>query len=197
MNKIRLLSLFLIFFVVETTTAQKKPKPQAAPKALKASVILDKVNGLYVGIENPIVISAGSAQAAEISATCKKGSVNVNDKGEQVLVCQKPGLDTLVVVAPDGTVGRFPFKLKKLPDPVAKLNGQFVTSTISPAELKACNEVKAVFDLFAYDPKCVVSGFNFTYIPKKQEPVSLVCTSSKFDTKIAEQNLAIIICFLI
>ncbi len=187
MYKIRLFSLIFILFALQIANAQKKTKPQPTPKALRTTVTLDKVNGLYVGIENPVTIQAGNALPLDISATCKKGEVKTNEKGEQTLVCTKPGLDTLVVIAPDGTVGRFSFKLKKLPDPVAKLNGQFLSGTISPADLKTCNEIKAVFDLFAYDPKCVISGFNFTYIPKKQEPVSLVATSAKFDAKIAEQ----------
>jgi GldM C-terminal domain len=186
-NKIGLLLLFLVFSV-QITSAQKKTKPQpAAPKALKAAVTLEKANAIYVGIENPITISAGSASAAEIAAICKKGGVKVNDAGQQVLQCDKPGLDTLVVTAPDGTSERFPFRLKKMPDPVAKLNGQFIAGAISVEELRSCNEVKAVFEALNYDPKCVISGFNFTFIPKKQEPVSLVCTSAKFDTKVAEQ----------
>lgn len=185
MNRVKFISVLLIF-IAQIAYTQKKTKPQAAPKQLKAVVNLEKVNPLYVGIENSIMVSAGAASAAEISTVCKKGEVKTSENGEQVLICSKPGLDTLTVTAPDGTSSRFPFKLKKMPDPVAKLNGQFVSGSITAAELRACNEIKAIFELFNYDPKCVVSGFNFTYIPKKQEPVSLVSTSAKIDAKIAE-----------
>jgi hypothetical protein len=187
MNRVKIIAVLLIL-ITQITYAQKKTKPQlAAPKPLKAVVYLEKVNPIYVGIENPISISAGNASAAEISAICKKGEVKTAENGSQVLLCSKPGLDTLTVTAPDGTSNKFPFKLKKMPDPVAKLNGQFASGTITVAELRACNELKAIFEHFNYDPKCVISGFNFTYIPKKQEPVSLVSTSAKIDSKIAEQ----------
>jgi hypothetical protein len=187
MDKIRFLSFFLLVFLAQITLAQKKSKPQPAPKELKANVTIDKTSALYVGVPSPISITAGAASAAEISATCKKGTIQPNETGEQILTCSKPGLDTLVVVAPDGTVGRFNFKIKKLPDPIAKLNGQHVSGTISAEDLRACNEIKSMFDNLGYEPKCTISSFSFTYIPKKQEPVSLACTNAKFDTKIAEQ----------
>ena len=188
MDKIRVLSFLLLAFFAHTAWAQKKSKPQpAAPKELKATVTLDKTNALYVGIPNPISVSAGVASVTEITMTCKKGAVVPNESGQQTLVCTKPGLDTLIVVAPDGTVGKFNFKIKKLPDPTPKLNGQYVSGSISAEDLKACNEIKLIFDNFGFEPKCTVSGFNFSYIPKKQDPVSLAATNPKFDTKIAEQ----------
>jgi hypothetical protein len=188
MDKIRVLSFLLLALFAQTTWAQKKSKPlPAAAKELKATVSLDKTNVLYVGVPNPIAVSAGTASIAEITMTCKKGAVVPNEAGQQTLVCTKPGLDTLIVVAPDGSVGKFNFKIKKLPDPTPKLNGQHVSGSISAEDLKACNEIKPVFDNFGFEPKCTISGFNFSYIPKKQDPVSLVATNPKFDVKIAEQ----------
>lgn len=188
------MNTFRLFFIValvvtfsNASFAQKKTKPQAAPKELKATVNLDKTSALYVGVENPITITAGNANAADVTATCRKGEIKTNDAGQRVLVCNKPGLDTIVATAPDGSTATFNIKIKKLPDPAAKLNGQFVSGTMSAEQLRTCNEIKAVFDNFAYDPKCNISGFSLAYIPKKQEPSTLVSTSAKFDTKIAEQ----------
>lgn len=189
MDKIRVLSFLLLVLFAQTTWAQKKSKPQqpAAPKELKATVSLDKTNALYVGVPNPISVSAGAASLAEVTMTCKKGAVVPNESGQQTLVCTKPGLDTLIVVAPDGSVGKFNFKIKKLPDPTAKLNGQYISGSISAEELRACNEIKPIFENFGFEPKCTINGFSFSYIPKKQDPVSLVATTPKFDAKIAEQ----------
>lgn len=186
MNRIQFITVLMIL-MTQMLYAQKKTKPQAAPKPLNVVVNLERVNPLYVGVENAITVTAGSASAADISTICKKGEVKTSESGVQTLICSKPGLDTLTVTAPDGTSSKFPFKLKKMPDPAAKLNGQFTSGSITAAEIRACNEIKAIFELFNYDPKCVISGFNFTYIPKKQEPVSLVSTSAKIDAKIAEQ----------
>lgn len=172
---------------LHVVSAQKKTKPQAAPKELKASVTLDKTGAIYLGVETPVTITANGTQPNDLTSICKKGEVRLNAAGQTVLLCSKPGLDTLIVTAPDGSVGRFPFKIKKLPDAAAKLNGKYITGNIAAEEFKACNEVKAVLDGISADPKCVINSFNFSYVPKKQDPVSLASTTAKYDTKIAEQ----------
>ncbi len=187
MKKMFLLTAVVSLMAVTVVQAQKKPRPAPTPKELKATVSLDKANVLYVSVNNPVTLTAGNAVPDDIIASCKKGRVDKDDNGNRTIYCERPGLDTLEVFAPDGTAGKFSFKVKKLPDPAARLNGEFSSGSLTVDELRSCTEISTVYDNPMFTSKCPVSGFNFTYIPKKQEPVSIVSTSAKFDAKIAAQ----------
>jgi hypothetical protein len=189
MKKFFFLTILVSLLSIPIVEAQKKPKAAPAPKALKATVSFDKANVLYVLVNNPVSLTAGNAFPDDIIATCKKGRVDKDDNGQRTIFCEKPGLDTLEVFAPDGTIGRFNFKIKKLPDPVAKLNGQFTSGSMGIEELRACNEITALFDNPMFNVKCPIAGFTFTFVPKKQDPVSIVSTKAQFDAKIAAQLL--------
>ena len=187
MRKLFFLTVVISLMAVPVVHAQKKPKAAPAPKELKATVSMDKANVLYVSVNNPVTITAGNAVPDDIIATCKKGRVDKDDNGNRTIFCEKPGLDTLEVFAPDGTVGKFNFKIKKIPDPAARLNGEFSSGSLSVDELRSCTEISTVYDNPMFTSKCPVNGFTFTYIPKKQEPVSIVSTTAKFDAKVAAQ----------
>lgn len=188
MNKITLfLLLGTLLGFSPSIIAQKKSRPSSQPKPLKATVSFDKANALYTGIENPLMITAGSARPEEISTSCKKGTVKISETGQQTIVFTKPGLDTLVAVAPDGSNEKAYIKIKKLPDPVAKLGGEHGSGVLSVEALRATKEIKAVYDNIPNAPECPIVGYNLIYIALKQDPIVLTTKAPTFDTKIAEQ----------
>ncbi len=131
----------------------------------QATVAATKMNVLYVGVPNPMEISAPGVRADEITPTAsgitfrpdtKKGSFIAsatveNTKGTDIIVKKK-----------DGTVlGKSTFRVKRLPDPVASILGQ-KEGLVSKGKLSAANFLKAEMENFDFDTKVDVVSFKMT-----------------------------------
>ena len=83
-----------------------------------AAVMLDKMNVFYIGVDNPITIGSPtgwdktkvSMSGGSLNGTGSKRVVNVSNIGPA----------SITVVA-DGKTSTFPFRVKKVPDPVLQL----------------------------------------------------------------------------
>ena len=102
----------------------------AAPSA---AVALDKMNVFYIGVPNPISVSAGGVAPSELSVS-GSGGIKLAPKGgagKYEVTATTPGSVTISVSAKtkDGMKpqGTFKFRVKKIPDPVAKVGGNQVT----------------------------------------------------------------------
>jgi gliding motility-associated protein GldM len=107
-----------------------------------ASVFLEKMNVLYIGVDNPLTISGGSAGAEKTSVSFADGSISKSGAaGHWVAKPNKPGMSKIVVTA-DGKRFEFPMRLKYLPPPAAFV-GAKKGGSIGAAELKAIGAVIA------------------------------------------------------
>jgi gliding motility-associated protein GldM len=107
-----------------------------------ASVFLEKMNVLYIGVENPLTISGGSAGAEKTSVSFADGSISRSGaSGHWIAKPSKPGMSKIVVTA-DGKRFEFPMRLKYLPPPAAFV-GSKKGGAIASAELKAIGAVIA------------------------------------------------------
>lgn len=100
-----------------------------------ASVFLEKMNVLYIGVENPITISGGSVGREKVKVSIGNGSI-VNAGGDRYIANPKsPGI-TKINVNADGKNFAFEMRIKYLPNP-AGFVGQKKGGNISSAEFKA------------------------------------------------------------
>lgn len=105
-----------------------------------ASIFLEKMNVLYIGVDNPLTISGGSVGAEKTKVSFADGSITRNGS-HWIAKPSKPGMSKIVVNA-DGKNFEFPMRLKYLPPPVAFV-GAKKGGAISSAELKAIGAVIA------------------------------------------------------
>lgn len=99
-----------------------------------ASVFLEKMNVLYVGVENPMTISGGSVGAEKVRVVFPGGDINSSGGGRYIAKPRSPGLSEIQVVA-DGKTFKFPMRLKSLPNPTGFVGGKKFGS-VSAAEIK-------------------------------------------------------------
>lgn len=89
-----------------------------------ASVFLTKMNVLYAGVDNPMIISAGSAGMEKMQVSISSGDAvrSAGGGGQYVIKPSKQGQAT-INVSVNGKTTPFPMRIKRLPDPTASVGG--------------------------------------------------------------------------
>lgn len=106
-----------------------------------ASVFLEKMNVLYIGVDNPLTISGGSVGAEKVQVSFSNGSIERTGGDRYIAKPKTPGEANIVVNA-DGKKFTFPMRIKYLPNP-AGFVGSKKSGNISSAEFKAIGAVIA------------------------------------------------------
>lgn len=122
--------------------------------ASTTSISADKMNVLYIGLQNPISISAGGVPAEKVSAGINVGSMTKTGAGKYSVVVNKPGTAMVSVNADiDGkirTLGSKEFRIKYIPDPVLKV-GMSKGPSMKAAEFKVQGGLRADLEDFLFD----------------------------------------------
>lgn len=118
------------------------------------TVSADAVKVLYIGLDNPISISAGAVGDEKVSASIDNGSLTKNAPGHYIARPAKPGKATITVNA-EGKITPFEFRVKEVPDPVAMVGG-------SKGGVMRVNDFKAQAGIRAELENFVFEGVKFT-----------------------------------
>jgi gliding motility-associated protein GldM len=120
-----------------------------------ASVFLEKMNVLYQGVENPLLISGGSVGGEKVSVRFTGGDL-VKVGGDRYIAKPTKTGPAEIVVTADGKTFSFPMRCKILPDPVVMV-GNSKGGAISSAAFKAQGGLIAKLDSDFEAPFRVVS----------------------------------------
>jgi gliding motility-associated protein GldM len=121
-----------------------------------ASVFLEKMNVMYIGVDNPITISGGSVGSEKVKVGFGGGSISRVSGDRYIAKPSKPGMSEIIVTA-DGKSFKFPMRLKYLPPP-AGFVGTKKGGNMSSAEFKAMGGVIAKLEDVDFEaPHRVVS----------------------------------------
>lgn len=96
-----------------------------------ATVAADAMNVFYVGVDNPVSALAGGVPDQNTRVEISNGTLEKTGPGTYVARVTKPGVNAEVKVyaIENGTetlMGSKTFRVKRVPDPVARINGQEV-----------------------------------------------------------------------
>ncbi len=128
-----------------------------------------KMNVLYRGIDNPIAISVPGVSADALNATISPGNLKKQSDGSYIAKVSA-GSEAIVSVSAnmDGKtkpMGTFKFRLKNVPDPVAKFAGKGPSdNTVKTADLTAALGVIADLEDFVFDLSFPVRSFDIVVI---------------------------------
>lgn len=135
------------------------------------AVSLDKMNVFYIGVDNPISVSAAGVSSNDVKVSATGVTVNPQGGGKFVVRATTPGEAVLTVAAP-GVTQRFTYRVKRIPDPTPLLGAKHKSKAMANGEFKAQGGIAAVLENFDFDAKCDISGFEITYLPKRQDPIT-------------------------
>ena len=149
-------------------TVEKYPFYQEYTTAKPAAAVSpDKMNVFYIGVDNPVSISAAGVSLENLSAQMSGDGTISGSRGKYNVKVNKGPKCTINVMAKQEkgskSMGAFEFRVKRLPDPVAKVAG-LKEGTIKRGMLLASGFVKAEMENFDFDLKVTIKEFTLTAI---------------------------------
>jgi gliding motility-associated protein GldM len=124
-----------------------------------ASVSADAVKVFYVGLDNPISVSGGNVGDEKVSVNMTNGSLSKTSPGKYIVRPGKSGTPAIVTVTADGKPSNFEFKVKDVPDPIAKV-GINKGGRMRVNDFKAQPGVRADLENFVFEGvKFSVTGY--------------------------------------
>jgi gliding motility-associated protein GldM len=127
-----------------------------------AAVQLDKMNVLFIGVDNPVTIS-GSGNVDQISATINGGGGVLSGSGAKrfVRVNQETDECVITVNTPDGKSTPVRFRVRSIPDPTPMI-GTYESGDIPASYFKSQAGVRAFVKNFFYETQFNVTSFRMT-----------------------------------
>ena len=172
-------NLLTLFLSITLTIANAQLK--------SVSISADKMNVLYVGIDNPVTIAVAGINSNDIEVSVS-GLEGISISGENssyiVRASQQTGnnqfCSVMVKDKKSGQIyGSFPLRVKRIPDPQARLSGR-TDGNISAGEMKVQNGIMAVLENFDLEAKCQIISCELIYIAIAADPVVSINTGAIF-----------------
>ena len=144
-----------------------------------AVVSPDKMNVLYIGVDNPLSVSAAGTPTDKVKVSMTGGSLS-GSGGKYNARVSSPGTARISIsaeVAPGKiqTLSTTEFRVKRIPDPIAKFAGK-TGGSMATVALKAQNAIFAKLDNFDFDATFKVT--KFTMIIAKPRADAIVLSTS-------------------
>jgi hypothetical protein len=114
------------------------------------SVSADAVKVLYIGLDNPLTVNSGNVGSEKVNVTTDNGTIRRGAvAGQWIASPSKPGLANISVNV-DGKPSAFSFRVRTVPDPVAKV-GASKGGRMQVNDFKAQSGVRAELENFIFE----------------------------------------------
>ncbi len=147
-----------------------------------ANVSAEKMNVFYVGVTNPVAVSAGGIPSRELKVNCSGGgcSMTPNGKFKYNVTVSQPGQKATVTLSGGGLKATpYEFRVKRIPDPKPCI-GTCIKSAMGTGEFKGQEGIYAKLENFDFEAKCTVDGFEFARVPKRADPILTLNRGGRF-----------------
>jgi gliding motility-associated protein GldM len=127
-----------------------------------ASVALDKMNVLYIGVDNPITIASSVGLDKTTVAISGGGGSLSGGNGKYIARVSSVSDDCTITVTADGKPSSFKFRVRTIPEAQAYVGGQPSGASIAAGAFKAQGGVGAGIKNFPFELSYDVVSFTFT-----------------------------------
>lgn len=135
-----------------------------------ASLQLDKMNVMYIGVDNPVTLSASGYNIEDVSLSIPGATLKPNGKGKYLVNVSKEGTIDYSINARtrEGSiakVGGGKLRVKYIPPPEATLQHKssgLLATNVAKAQLGVVAELKS----FDFDARFTVTSFRFMRVPQ-------------------------------
>ena len=153
------------------------------------AIQLDKMNVFYIGVDNPVSISAAGISSNDLKVAASGVNIRKGDgTGKYIVTATTPTNDASITVSGGGASQKFDFRVKRIPDPAPRLGGNPKNKggTMGNGEFKAQGGISALLENFDFDAKCDVVGFEVTYLPKRQDPITAINSGARWSGQVPD-----------
>jgi gliding motility-associated protein GldM len=154
----------------ETQTVKQDFKYEVGEKSVTVSA--EKMNVFYIGVDNPVAVSAAGIPTSQLKVSMSGGDIRRGSDGNYVVTCSRPGKAT-VTVSGGGMTANKEFRVKPIPDPIAKINvgsdDQSKGAAVPAALMANMSGVIAELKNFDFDAKCSIQSYVLLRIPRRDD----------------------------
>ena len=153
-----------------------------------AVVSPDKMNVLYIGVDNPLSVSAAGTPTDKVKVSMTGGSLS-GSGGKYIARVSSPGTARVSIsaeVAPGKmqTLSATEFRVKRIPDPIAKFAGK-TGGSMATVALKAQNAIFAKLDNFDFDANFKVTKFTMIIAKPRADAIVLSTSGNQLSSSMA------------
>jgi len=148
-----------------------------------ASIALDKMNVLYIGVDNPVTISATGGGAEKVQATITGGGGTLKNNGGGSYTARVNSVtdECWINVSVEGRpAGKSKFRVRTVPQAQAFVGGKISGENMTAGAFKAQAGVAAGIKDFPFELKYEVVSFTFTCDTDDGDIVSVNATGNAF-----------------
>jgi len=166
-----------------------KTPPQTYQVARPSAVVSpDKMNVLFIGVQNPVSVSAPGVPKEKLHVSISNGSLS-GSNGKYEATVGAPGEATITVSGELGgktqVLGSTLFRIKRIPDPKAQFAGKSSGAT-SAANLKAQDRLFAKLENFYFDINFTVTRFTMYIMKPRQDAIILNSSGSELTSQMKQ-----------
>lgn len=143
----------------------KEVKVDYVVGSANASIALDKMNVLYIGVDNPVTIAASGGGDDKVQATITGGGGTLTRVGPGKYIARVSQItdDARITVSVDGKVaGASQFRVRTIPEAQAYVGGKPSGENFAAGAFKAQGGVGAGIKNFPFELEYEVLSFTFT-----------------------------------
>jgi gliding motility-associated protein GldM len=168
-------------FTGKVDTYSKTFKYEVGERSVTVSA--EKMNVFYIGVKNPIAVSAAGISSNDLTVNVSGAGASKSKTGKSTfdITVAQPG-ECRVNVSGGGLKDSKIFRVKRIPDPVARLSTSS-GGVMGNGTFKAQGGVGAFLDNFDFDATCQIQGFNLVHVAKRQDPVESNNGGARYNAK--------------
>lgn len=151
-----------------------------------ASIALDKMNVLYIGVDNPVSIAASGGGDDKVQASIAGGGGSLSKVGAGKYIARVNSVtdDCKITVSVDGKVaGASIFRVRTIPDPVGTVGGYASGENVPAGAFRSQAGVGAYIKDFPLDLKYTVSSFSITADTEDGDLVEATCSGNTWNAQ--------------
>jgi len=164
-------------------TIKEYKTPEQSYQVARPSAVVspDKMNVFYVGVDNPVSVSAPGIPKEKLRLNIAGGTYT-GSNGKYIVKVTDIGKNADVTVSAEinGKVQSFGssvFRIKRIPDPKAKFANK-TGGTVSPVLLKSFPTVFAILENFDFDAKFTVTRFDLVIVKPRADALKFSTTGA-------------------
>ena len=149
-----------------------------------------KMNVLYMGVPNPISVSAPGVANKDLHVSISSGSISGSNGVYEAKVTSL-GTATVTVSGDltkgkSSSLGSMLFRVKRIPDPKAEMLGK-AGGNLPTATLRVQERIFAVLENFDFDAKFKVVRFTMTIVKPRSDPYTFSSQGNEFTSQMRQQ----------
>ncbi|MEM0995307.1 MAG: gliding motility protein GldM [Bacteroidota bacterium] len=147
------------------------------------TVAAERMNVLYIGVDNPISIAAAGVSSNDLRITGTGAGLQLLGTGsKRIARVSRPEPATITVSGGGLQPTQFEFRVKRIPDPVPQL-GRRRGGAIPSGEFRAQEGLVAILNQFDFDARCNIQSFQLIRAPKMQDTTTSDNTGGRYNTR--------------